>query len=357
MNKSLLKYCVIIFVCLLIGYGLGSSQVDVSQYKKEIDELVSQVSNLQETLNQKISQITSKDSTIHNLQTQLQEKDQLISSLQNQISDLEHKLNLKILGVYFSPKGQCEEQLLYWINRANTSIHILIYSFTLDSISDALIEAHNRGVDVKVVFEKQQISQYSEYQKLKAAGIEVRNDTNPKLMHDKIMIVDGIIVITGSYNYSTNAEEYNNENIIIILSDNIAAIYEQEFEKIWKQSEGEPVSSPPLTSNATVVISTVNYDAPGNDRDNLNGEYVVIKNIGEVDVDMTGWILKDEANHQYKFPTFTLKVGSTVTVYTGSGTNTETELYWGSGAPIWNNDGDTAYLYNKNGDLVDTETW
>jgi len=55
-------------------------------------------------------------------------------------------------------------------------------------------------------------------------------------MHNKVMIIDGIIVITGSYNYSANAENYNNENMIIILSDYIAGIYEKEFEKIWNQS-------------------------------------------------------------------------------------------------------------------------
>jgi len=156
--KSVTKYAVVAFVCLVIGYGLGSSPVDISKYENEIKTLTSQVSDLQEILNQKISQIadlqsqiTNKDSLIQNLQTQLQdqkstiqelqlqlaEKEQLVSSLQNQVSDLEQQLNLKVLGVYFSPKGECEEQLLYWINRANVSIHILIYSFTLDSISDA----------------------------------------------------------------------------------------------------------------------------------------------------------------------------------------------------------------------------
>ncbi len=65
------------------------------------------------------------------------------------------------MGAYFSPKGGCAEQIIYWIGQANTSIHVLIYSFTLSNIADALINAKNRGVDVKVVFEKGQISQYS----------------------------------------------------------------------------------------------------------------------------------------------------------------------------------------------------
>jgi len=253
LNKTLLKYGIIVIASFFIGYNLGtalSSLSELSEYQKKIDSLISQVSSLQEEINEKVSLITDLQSQIvdkyaaiqkaqtqiANLQSQLQEKNRLISSLQDQISDLEAQLDLKILGVYFSPKGRCEEELLYWINRANASIHVLIYSFTLDSLSDALIEAHNRGVDVKVVFEKQQITEHSEYQKLKAAGISVRNDTNSKLMHNKVMIVDGIIVITGSYNYSASAENYNNENMIIILSDYIAGIYEKEFEKIWNQS-------------------------------------------------------------------------------------------------------------------------
>jgi len=55
----------------------------------------------------------------------------------------------------------------------------------------------------------------------------------------------------------------------------------------------------------------------------------------------------------YTFPSFSLESGSTVTVHTEEGTNTATELYWGSGRPIWNNDGDTARLYDINGNLVD----
>jgi phosphatidylserine/phosphatidylglycerophosphate/cardiolipin synthase-like enzyme len=264
LNKMVLKYVIIVILCLLIGYSLGVTSSNISEYQEKIDALTSQISSLQDELDKKLSLITDlqsqienkdaaiqkaqiqitnlqsqlqeKESEIQRLQSQLTEKDHLISSLQDQNLDLKQQLNLRVLGVYFSPKGECEEQILYWINRANVSIHILIYSFTRDSISNALIEAYRRGVDVKVVFERQQITRYSEYQKLKAAGVPVRNDTNPKLMHNKIMIVDGIIVITGSYNYSTSAEEYNNENIIIILSDYIAGIYEKEFEKIWNES-------------------------------------------------------------------------------------------------------------------------
>ena len=107
-----------------------------------------------------------------------------------------------------------------------------------------------------------------------------------------------------------------------------------------------------------VVIITVHYDAAGDDRYNLNDEYVVIKNEGNEAVDMTGWTLSDQANHVYTFPSgFVLNAGATVTVYTGSGTDTSDKLYWGSNLPIWNNDGDTAYLKDNEGKLVDSWSW
>jgi phosphatidylserine/phosphatidylglycerophosphate/cardiolipin synthase-like enzyme len=139
-------------------------------------------------------------------------------------------------GVYFSPRGGCENQVINWISKANSSIHVLIYSFTLDSVGNALIEAFDRYIEVKIVFEKGQIGQSSEYQRLRHSAVDVRNDTNPSYMHDKIMIVDGKIVLTGSFNWSNNAENENNENLLIITSTSLATTYENEFQKIWNSS-------------------------------------------------------------------------------------------------------------------------
>lgn len=79
----------------------------------------------------------------------------------------------EVVGVYFSPKGGCAGQVAYWIGRANF-LFMFSYSFTLDNIGDALIQAKGKEVDVKVVFEKSQVSQYSQYFKLKNAGLSVR---------------------------------------------------------------------------------------------------------------------------------------------------------------------------------------
>ena len=102
-----------------------------------------------------------------------------------------------------------------------------------------------------------------------------------------------------------------------------------------------------------IEIAEINFDPPGNDRDNLNGEWVVIANNTDVPVDMTCFTLSDDSDHVYSFGAFTLPAGGTVTVFTGSGADTPMSLYWGSKAPIWNNDGDTAYLKDADGSLID----
>lgn len=98
------------------------------------------------------------------------------------------------------------------------------------------------------------------------------------------------------------------------------------------------------------------YDPPGSD-DDLNEEYVCFENQGGTAANLSGWQVKDAANHTYTFPTFTLSAGTRVKLHTGSGTNTATDLYWGSGQFIWNNGGDTIFLYDNVGTLVDSYTY
>ena len=318
-----------------------------------INEQNIQMDALQVNLEDSQEDKASLEIEVVSLHQQIELKDLEITSLHDNVSSLEDQLSeTLILGVYFSPDGGCEDQILYWISRANASIQIMVYSFTLDSIGDALIEASDRGVEVLVVFEENQLSQYSEYQKLLDAGISVRTDSNSRSMHNKVMIVDGVIVITGSFNYSNNGENYNNENIIVVNSIYIAGLYGEEFLEIWDESQ-----TPNGPIEDAVVIEIVHYDAEGNDQYNLNDEYVVIWNKKTADIDLSGWKLKDEFGHTYTFPSFTLQAGQKVTVYTGSGVDSDIELYWGSNNAIWNNDHDTAYLYDQESELIDSYSW
>ena len=105
-------------------------------------------------------------------------------------------------------------------------------------------------------------------------------------------------------------------------------------------------------SSFSVDFLYIHADAAGDDNDNLNDEYVVFENNGSATLNMTDWTVQDEANNFYVFPTFYMANGSSATLYTGSGTDTAAQLYWGNANAIWNNEGDTLYLRDADGYLV-----
>ncbi|WP_276301891.1 lamin tail domain-containing protein [Halorussus lipolyticus] len=106
------------------------------------------------------------------------------------------------------------------------------------------------------------------------------------------------------------------------------------------------------SSDYSVSIPNINPDGS-----TLNDEYVDIRNDGSSSLDMTGWLLEDEAGNDYQFPDgFSLGAGETVRVHSGSGTDSSTDLYWG-GSYIWNNDSDTAYLYDSSGATAVTKSY
>ncbi len=140
-------------------------------------------------------------------------------------------------AVCFSKVQDCASLIVSLIDGASRSVYVMMYSFTSDEIANALIRAKNRGVEVKVVIESQQANiSGSEYGRLLSAGVDVRLDGNPRLMHHKVAIIDGILVVTGSYNWSRAAEQDNDENLIIIIDPLIAEDYEKEFQRVWAQA-------------------------------------------------------------------------------------------------------------------------
>lgn len=110
------------------------------------------------------------------------------------------------------------------------------------------------------------------------------------------------------------------------------------------------------SEKSPVRISNVSFVAPSPERANLNEEWVEVENTGNVDVDLTGWSISDEQEHRYVFPDgFRLGAGARVKVHTGTGTDTQADLYWGRSVPVWNNDGDRATLRNASGSVIDSK--
>ena len=109
---------------------------------------------------------------------------------------------------------------------------------------------------------------------------------------------------------------------------------------------------------AALAVAEINADAEGDDRENLNDEYVVFENTGDDALDLSSWTVEDEAGRTYIFlDGTTLDSGATVTLHTGSGTDTESDLYWDSGSPIWNNGGDTVIIRTPGGTTVLENTY
>jgi phospholipase D len=174
-------------------------------------------------------QLSSASSTTTITTTTLQVTVEGVTTASIQLQD--------ILSVCFSPGGSCADQVVYWIERANNSIHILIYSFTLDIIGNALIKAKQNkpNLDIRIVWDASSSKETgSEYQKLLNAGLQIHIDHRSGLLHDKVAIIDDHIVLTGSFNWSNAANNTNRENLIIINSQTWAAAYEQNFQQNWQ---------------------------------------------------------------------------------------------------------------------------
>ena len=110
-------------------------------------------------------------------------------------------------------------------------------------------------------------------------------------------------------------------------------------------------------ASAAIVITKIYYDSPGADygsNSSLNAEWIRLKNTGSTGRYLTGWTIRDAASHVYKFGSFKLRAGYTVTVHTGSASNTSLHRYWGRGWYVWNNDRDTATLRNGSGTFIDS---
>ena len=138
---------------------------------------------------------------------------------------------------YFSPEDGPLARMLEVTGTAQQSIHFMSFSFTDYDLAKVMMDRMDAGVEVSGIFETRGANtEYSECPTLLDHGAAVRLDANPGTFHHKVVIVDGKIVMTGSFNYSTNATESNDENVLIIYNEQIARLYEQEFAKQYAVS-------------------------------------------------------------------------------------------------------------------------
>jgi phosphatidylserine/phosphatidylglycerophosphate/cardiolipin synthase-like enzyme len=147
--------------------------------------------------------------------------------------------------VGFSPEGSAQTLVLDVIHTAKHDIRMMGYDFTAPDIAHALVDAHKRGVDVKVVLDSRSNDGRASHAAMNAllnGGVELRTIDRYKLQHDKVTITDGRTVETGSFNYTSSAERANSENAVVIWNfPDVAASFLSHWQNRWDQ--GQPYQS------------------------------------------------------------------------------------------------------------------
>ena len=153
------------------------------------------------------------------------------------LSCLAISTNTSRITLGFSPQSLTYEHCISpLIKNAKTSIYIPIFYLTHHALTQQLITAHQRGVDVKIILDASAAkNKYSTHQRLREAGIEVKVENFGGKMHAKSMIIDNRYIISGSMNFTKAGEEKNDENTIIIENATLAKAYKEYFFALWKQ--------------------------------------------------------------------------------------------------------------------------
>jgi phosphatidylserine/phosphatidylglycerophosphate/cardiolipin synthase-like enzyme len=142
--------------------------------------------------------------------------------------------------VFFSPRGGCQEAVVGTLAAARKTVLVQAYYLTSAPIAEALKQAHARGVLVRVILDRSQSSErYTGLTFLRHAGIQVWVDRAHAIAHNKVMVIDGATVITGSFNFTKAAEEKNAENLLILRDEALARRYAENWNLHRAHSEGQ----------------------------------------------------------------------------------------------------------------------
>ena len=140
----------------------------------------------------------------------------------------------EVLGVYFTPPAGAAQAIVKVIDASHSEVLVQAYGFTHNAIAQAIIRAHQRGVKVSVLLDQKSDHTNRYVVDLFNNGqIMMRQDGKHAIAHNKVMVIDENIVITGSFNFTNSAETRNAENFLILKSPTLANRYKEEWLKHW----------------------------------------------------------------------------------------------------------------------------
>ena len=137
---------------------------------------------------------------------------------------------------YFSPGDDCLNHILELIDGCENSLDICVFTISDDRIKNALLNAHVENVAIRVISDNDKLKdEGSDIKELSQRGIAVKIDTTPYHMHHKFMIVDGKILLTGSYNWTRSAARFNQENVLSMQDANVISSFQEHFDELWEK--------------------------------------------------------------------------------------------------------------------------
>lgn len=141
--------------------------------------------------------------------------------------------------VAFSPNGGAAATVIKAIGEAKKNIRVQAYSFTSSPIAKALVEAQKRGVQVRIILDKsQETEKYSSAKFFANSNVPVKIDHDFQIAHSKVMIIDDMNVVTGSFNFTKAAEQNNAENVLVIRGNKeLADLYLKNWEWRWSETQ------------------------------------------------------------------------------------------------------------------------
>jgi phosphatidylserine/phosphatidylglycerophosphate/cardiolipin synthase-like enzyme len=143
----------------------------------------------------------------------------------------------------FSPGDGCVQRLRGLFDQARSTADVCVFTITDDRLSDAILAAHRRGVAIRVLTDNEKAYDVgSDTFRFRAAGIATRVDATEYHMHHKFAIFDRHLVVTGSYNWTRSAAEYNEENMLLTYDAPAIAQFQKVFEKLWARCADVTVS-------------------------------------------------------------------------------------------------------------------
>jgi phospholipase D len=139
--------------------------------------------------------------------------------------------NLNDINICFTPPAGCADLIAREISQAKKEVYVQAYSFTSQKIIDQLIKIHKQKINIHILVDKSNLTDlYSKISLLQNSGIKVKIDKVSGIAHNKVIIIDGEKVITGSFNFTNDADKRNVENVVLIKDKKIAAMYIQNWQ-------------------------------------------------------------------------------------------------------------------------------